>query len=1778
MKTKTVYIARPIGSFLLFSFLLINSLPAAAQQKPQPIFFKNGLFNREKNVIRITQKGESLQKIQYKGRYYVLLQFDRLPGINDRAGLLSQGIRLFDYIPGQAYWAEATDSMAFTGLEKYAVSGIYQVPADIKISPQLLANPAAYTQKEGQLIAVSFLGTMTREEAGRDLVAAGATLIDTRIRPEKVLFIRAGRAALQRIAGLPYISYIGVQSTKDRILNYNNRAAHGVDALSNDANRHLLGDGVTVGIGDDSDPYTHVDFTGRQIDRFAYISGVHGVHTSGTVAGGGILDPMYRGMAPHATIISQYFSDVLANAEVYMGDYNMVLTNNSYTAYDPGCATEGQYDFLSYYLDAQLSSSPTLLHVFAAGNDGRLSCTPYSLPFATIKSGYQCAKNVLTVGNLDNSTYIISSGSSCGPTGDGRLKPEIVAGGANITSTIPNNAYATMSGTSMASPTVAGSLALLVQRYRQLHGNTNPSAALMKALVSNTANDLGNPGPDFKYGFGSLNIRGAVEALEANHYITNTIVNGGSYTYPLTGIPAGVQQLKVLLYWPDAPAAPYATTTLVNDLDLTVTSPDAVVHRPLILNPAAASVNDIAVEGADHLNNIEQVVINNPPAGDFNLTVKGTAVPSGAQGFVLTYQTIQPSVIVEYPYGGETWVPGSTETIRWNAYGGDANTFTLEYSPDHGGSWTTISNSIPAGQRMYSWTVPATATNQGLIRVTRNGTAYNGVSNYDLTILGQPAVTVTTPCQGYAQLSWSAIPSATSYDIMQLIGDSMQKVASTGATSFLLGNLNRDSAYWLAVRAVNGSSPGRRSTAGVITPAGGPCILTALDNDYTVDSLIGPLTGRKFTSSQLGAGETIRVELKNLGTIPTGSSFSLSYRINGGSVVTESSSAIISRGGVYSYAFSTKADLSATGVYTIQTWVTYPGDPNNGNDTLTTVVKHLQNDPLTLNASYTEGFESAADAEYTRPVKGLTGMDRCDFVSSTANGRARTFVNSGFSRTGVRSAILDQAHYVNITNADSLITTFNLSAYTASDQIWLNFYYRNQGIDSVFPGNSVWIRGNDQAAWVPVYALDNNPGNIGVYQPSPNIDISGILRNASPAQTISSSFQIKFGQEGHTSANSVVTDGDLDDGYIFDDVTLTRASNDVSALSLKSPSLANICNFSNAETISILVKNYSGASLSNIPVTYSINGANVTEHIPSIPAGDSLVYTFAQKADLSAYKVYILRAWVSATGDTYASNDSLAPLQFQTVPLIGHFPYLEGFENSNGYWYTNGVNDSWQWGTPAKTIIDKAANGTKCWVTNLTGNYHDNELSYLYSPCFDLSSLANPVLSFSHIFQTEDNCMCDFHWVEYSIDGSDWTKLGATGRGVNWYDNAPRQAWQQSNTKWHVSSYDIPTNASSVRFRIVMSSDPGTDYEGVGIDDIHIFDKAAIYNDADTTLILPVSGNNWVNFDLGGQRIVSLQPNGQDLGSVRVKVFINGDGIRSDGKQYYLDRNIVIQPSTPPVDSVSVRYYFLDTEMQTMIGASGCAACSNLSDAYQAGVTQYSSSVTAEEDSTPFDNATGFYHFFQAHRNVSIIPYDNGYYAEYAVNGFSEFWISNGIPGPNQTRGPVLLSFTAALSGERGLLQWSTGQEVNMARFVIEKSMDGVKFSSLDSVKALNGDTVNTYHYADNGLQQGINYYRLKMVDSNGRYNYSYIRTIELEAGGAIIHVYPNPFHTGELHVTSSSPCRSIGLADASGRILLQMPASGNAPTLTPGPLAKGVYFIIIDTDAGRKVKKLLVK
>ncbi len=1337
---------------------------------------------------------------------------------------------------------------------------------------------------------------------------AGVRIVETKIKPANTWFVKGPDAGIKKLARLPFVVSVHPLHLEDVPLNYNNRAIHGVHALSATIGRNLTGKNLIIGIGDNADPLAHIDLAGKLIMRTDEPVDFHGTHTSGILAGGGILNPKYAGMAPRSHLVVNDFSNILVNSPTYVGDYNMPLTNNSYFNGAGGCPGDGDYNELSNYVDSQMLAYPKLLHVFAAGNDGFNTCSPFPDPFGTIKSGFQTGKNILTVGSMDNTTYTVSGPSSKGPTNDGRIKPEIVAGGVGIISTIPGNLYTSMNGTSMASPTATGILALITERYRQLHGGGYPDGALLKALIMNSADDLGNPGPDFSYGFGMVNARTTVEALEQNHYFTGSLSNNGSQQFTIPSLPSGNYQLKILLYWPDAPALSSAAGTLINDLDLTVTEPGGTVHHPMILDPTPGNVTNNAVEGADHINNIEQVLINNPGAGNYTLNVNGTSVPAGPQPFYIVYEIIAPSVTVEYPFGTETWVPGETETLRWSAYGGDPNTFTIEFSNDGGGSWSTISNSVSSTNRSYAWTVPAIITNQALIRITRNGVGYSDMSDYPFTILNSPALTVTNTCPGYAQLTWNSIAGADSYNILKFSADTMQVIAQTTDTAYLASPLNKDSSYWFSVSAVHAGKAGRRSIAQNIVPNSGPCTAAGLNNDLLLDSVVAPMSGRQFTSSQLGL-QRISIRVRNPGSLPTSTPVSFSYQVNGGPVVTEISPASIAAGSsvVYSFSPANSYDFSAAGKYDLRAWVHYAADTVPQNDTIRTTIKNLRNDPLILSPSYTEGFETALNQSYTLARTGLDSLDRADFSNSGTNGRLNTFFNTGFARTGIRSMLLDVTEQGTIA-ADSLVNTFNLSNYSATDQIWLDLYFKKQSVVPALAGNEIWIRGNDQAAWIPVKSLRDPADPTGIYIKL-NLDITGTLAAALPAQSISSSFQVKCGAEGLTpaaSSNPMALPGG---GISFDDFILTNAQHDVGMRALLQPVLKNICALSNAETITVLVRNFGTDTLHNIPVTYTVNQDTVTEIIANLNPEDSLQYSFNKTADMSAYQAYHMKTWVSSPSDNYRNNDSSGDYNIETTPLISQFPYLEGFENNNGYWFTNGQNDSWQWGKPAKTIIHKAANGSNAWVTSLTGNYNDNEKSYLYSPCFDLTGLTRPVLSFSHIFQTEDDCNCDYHWVEYTLDDSVWTVLGNATTGVNWYDIPT--AWQLSDTNWHVSSYDIPVHPAKIRFRIVMFSDPGTNYEGVGIDDIHIFEKAPVSTDSLVSrMTLPVNGSAWIDYDQNGKRLFSINPNGQDLGSTRLTVFRDTAAIRDTASQYYAGRNWVVQTTLPPTADIACPLLF----------------------------------------------------------------------------------------------------------------------------------------------------------------------------------------------------------------------------------------------------------------------------
>jgi hypothetical protein len=263
---------------------------------------------------------------------------------------------------------------------------------------------------------------------------------------------------------------------------------------------------------------------------------------------------------------------------------------------------------------------------------------------------------------------------------DGRLKPEVVANGSGRFSTIDNNLYASNSGTSFSSPATMGTATLLYQRYKQLHNDSLPDASLIKNIICNGADDLGQTGPDFIYGFGRINGTRSVELIESNHFTSLTLDDQQMFSKTFV-VTSGDASVDVMLMWTDPASAPYETVTLVNDLDLVVISPSGDTTKPWRLNYTPSGVALAATKGIDHLNNYEQVTISTLTPGTYTILVKGYDVRMGPQKAWLSWDIQHAGITVQSPVGGEVFkignpsLPNDRQYIRWDAFGTGTSNF-----------------------------------------------------------------------------------------------------------------------------------------------------------------------------------------------------------------------------------------------------------------------------------------------------------------------------------------------------------------------------------------------------------------------------------------------------------------------------------------------------------------------------------------------------------------------------------------------------------------------------------------------------------------------------------------------------------------------------------------------------------------------------------------------------------------------------------------------------------------------------------------------------------------------------------------------------------------------------------------------------------------------------------------------------------------------------------------------------------------------------------------------
>ena len=749
---------------------------------------------------------------------YRLITFNTLPTESEKVELNELGIDFLYYLPKNTFAVYLENNIASAILSEYDVVSINNFDPSFKIDSKLKQDtlPSWALQNNLLSIKVIFFKTANFNQSVDQIRRfTDLPILENELFNSIELSITPSDLSL--VSSLSFISYIEPVDPPAYKENDLGRTLHRTNVINTEyvTGKKYNGEGVKVMMHDDGYVEPHIDRKGRVDESFCFgcsssSNDSHGDHVSGTIMGAGNLDPKGRGMADGSFLYVMGYST--NNYSQYVpqlyNNYDVVITSASYSN---GC--NAGYTSLARDLDEQNNTYSSLLHVFSAGNSGSSDCGyGAGSTWGNVTGGHKQAKNVIAVGNLDYAASLASS-SSRGPAADGRIKPDICAQGTNVYSTYPNYTYNSITGTSMSCPGISGVLAQLYQAYKENNNNTNPSSGLMKCILLNSADDIGNPGPDFKHGWGVVNANRALKLIENSNYFSGSISQGSTNTHTLN-IPSNIDEVKVMVYWHDKEGSTSASISLVNDINMSMSSSNGTNYNPWVLDPTpnSSNLNQNAVRGIDNLNNMEQVTITNPSSGNYTIYINGNSIPFGPQEYFISYELIDSEVELTYPIGGEGLVPGEYEAIRWDA--SESNTsFSLQYSNNNGSSWSTIANNVSSSARYYAWQVPSTVTNQALIRISRGNSVSQSHENF--TVVDVPAnLSVYWPCRDSINISWSSVSGATGYVVRMLGEKYMDSVYTTTSTNIWLINPDPSvSESWFSVNALKNSGQGRRAVA-----------------------------------------------------------------------------------------------------------------------------------------------------------------------------------------------------------------------------------------------------------------------------------------------------------------------------------------------------------------------------------------------------------------------------------------------------------------------------------------------------------------------------------------------------------------------------------------------------------------------------------------------------------------------------------------------------------------------------------------------------------------------------------------------------------------------------------------------------------------------------------------------------------------------------------------------------------------------------------------------------
>ncbi|QXE85498.1 S8 family serine peptidase [Geomonas nitrogeniifigens] len=882
---------------VLFYFLLLNSIAYASEGNITGVAI-NGFFVDVKNPETGTQKVIGKEKniikkwiVQFSGPIYEA----------DKKKILDIGCRIHDYIPEFAFIV-SMDEKTKNRVDGFPfIQGVVKYNAEYKIEKKL-----AEKIRKNETIKQFHI----RADSAENL-----SVILSAVLKKKGVILDVGRAvarvkvdsgAINQIANLEEVAWI--EEAADMML-LNDTSKWTIQSYTPENTtiwgKGILGDGQIVGIGDTGVDYdmpwfydpsgvpigpTHRKIVGytSYADDYDGTFG-HGTHVSGTVAGNrtpvdGFSDA--NGMAPDSKIFMQDLTPGDENSVYPPSDLGLLFNTPYYAGArlhtNSWGATANAYDTFARTADLFIWENNDFLAFFANGNSGDAAGT-VGTP-AT-------AKNVVSVGASENGLNAenLAWFSSNGPTTDGRTKPTVTAPGVNIVSADSdgiknsfNSGTIAMSGTSMATPTVAGAAALVRQYYTDGYwpnGTANaangfePSAAMVKATLINSAQNMtGNYTdaliPSTGQGWGRINLSNVLHFFGDNKFLNVTDVTSGlltDATWSWRYFSAGTQMLKVTLVWSDYPGAEEAAKALVNDLDLSVTAPDGTTYKGNVFQ------NGVSIAGgsADRLNVEEQVLI--PPTlqpGNYTVSVTGYNVPFGPQPFTVVVTGAADITSKGFIYIDKTRYNGS-DTIKINVGDRDLNhnssvaetvSVIIKSTTEPGGETVQLVESGP-DTAMFTGSIVirrgAAQTNNGYLEVAEGDTitatyldADNGTGTPSSTFataladLSPPvisAITINSVGQDSATVMWTTnepASAAINYGDTKGLGASRSNPWFMTSQSLTIKNLKEATTYYYEVNSTDeAGNIGRDNNGGALytfTTLSLPPAITVNSSNFTV--------------------------------------------------------------------------------------------------------------------------------------------------------------------------------------------------------------------------------------------------------------------------------------------------------------------------------------------------------------------------------------------------------------------------------------------------------------------------------------------------------------------------------------------------------------------------------------------------------------------------------------------------------------------------------------------------------------------------------------------------------------------------------------------------------------------------------------------------------------------------------------------------------------------------------------------------------------------------------